>query len=85
MRGIDQNGMGPEDLLDLVQLCLRHFEGDDSQRNEFLHGLADILDGNLNAHTENAIAGRLAQRANGNDQLPNVGHWRPVVAPTSPG
>jgi len=61
MRTVDQNGMGPQDILDLVQLCLRHFQGDEVQRTEFLQGLADILDfesGNTNG---------------GSDQLPNLG------------
>ena len=73
MRSMDQSEMGPQDLLDLIQLCLRHFEGDELQRNEFLQGLADLLDGNINAQTEDNIYGRLSQRANGNDQLPSVG------------
>jgi len=73
MRSSDQAAMSPGDVLDLIQLCLRHFQTDELQRNEFLQGLADLLEGEVNAHSEEAIAGRLAQRANGNDQLPNVG------------
>ena len=56
----------------MITLCLRHFEDDELQRNEFLQGLADLLDGNLNAHTEDAIYNRLSDRG-GTDQLPNLG------------
>jgi len=72
MRTSDQAGMGPADILDLIQLCLQHFQGDELQRNEFLQGLADLLDGNINAQTEDNIYGRLSQRG-GTDQLPNLG------------
>src|SRR5215469_16172221 len=47
MRSSDQSGMGPQDILDLIQLCLHHFQGDEAHRNEFVAGLTDILDGNV--------------------------------------
>ena len=72
MRTSDQSAMGPQDLLDMVQLCLHHFQGDELQQNEFLQGLADLLDGNINAQTEDDIYGRLSHRGS-TDQLPNLG------------
>jgi len=61
MRSVDQSELSVQDLLDMVQLCLRHFQGDDAQRAEFMQGLADMLDFENN------------NTNGGMDQLPNVG------------
>jgi hypothetical protein len=45
---LDQVELEPQNLLDFVQLCLRHFQDDEDQQAELAQGLADIPDSEIN-------------------------------------